>query len=84
MSQNILADYSLLINHQIDAQEVLLGYHLKVEAMLEVLLGSHLPSYSKITIHHYLWAVSDIIEQAKNLNEQLLRVLMRKMAEVKR
>ncbi len=76
MSQNILTEYLVFLNHQIASQEILLEYHLKAEAMLKMVLNSNLPSYSVSTIYHYLWSLSDIITQAKTLNEVLLNTLV--------
>lgn len=77
MRQNSLTEYLSFINHQVICQEELLECHLKVNAMLKVLLESNLTNYSHSTIHHYLWGISDIINQANNLNESMLAVLMK-------
>lgn len=77
MYQNSLAEYLSFINHQVICQEELLECHLKVNAMLKVLLESNLPNHSHSTMHHYLWGISDIINQAKSLNESMLAVLMK-------
>ncbi len=77
MNQNSVTDYLLLMNNNIIAQETLLEYHLKAEALLRVLLSSKLSSYSLATLHHYLWNLSDVIVKAKDLNELLLDTLVK-------
>jgi hypothetical protein len=77
MSQNSVTEYLSFLNHQIISQEALLEYHLKAGAMLKVLLESNLHQYSYVTIHYYLDGLSDIISQAKDLNESLLNALIK-------
>jgi len=77
MNSNALLEYLSFINYQIVSQETLLEYHLKADALLNVLLGSNLPNYSYATIYHYLWQMDDTINQAKKLNENLLNELIK-------
>ena len=77
MAQNIVSDYLKLINYLIHTQEILFEYHLKAEAMLEVLLDSNLHHCPKAVLYNYLWALSDIMVKAKNLNEPLLNGLIK-------
>ena len=83
MNQNILPDYLPWINQQISSQETLLEYIFKAEAMLNVILGSNFPDLSVVTLHDYLWGLSDIVEQAKFLNEGLLDALIKVAALMK-
>jgi len=83
MNQNILPDYLPWINQQIASQESLLEYLFKAEAMVNVILGSNFPTFSAVTLHDYLWGLSDIVEQAKFLNEGLLDALIKVAALMK-
>jgi len=47
-------------------------YHSQAEALLEALSNSNLTEHPEGTIYHCLGAISDIITQAKKLNENLL------------
>lgn len=76
MAQNSLADCLLLINQQIASREVLLEQHLKVDALLEIILGGDLLIHRKVVLHHYLWTISDIMHVAKDNNEQFLNALI--------
>lgn len=76
MNQHILTRYSVLINHQLISQEKLLEYLVTVDSMFKVLLGSDLSNYSDATMYNYLWQISDIIQQAKDLNEVLIDAIM--------
>ena len=77
MNQSTLSEYLMFINHQIISQEKLLEYHQKAHSILEVLLTANLNSYSALTLHSCLWEISDIIGQAKELNESLLNTLLK-------
>lgn len=76
MAEIILSNQAFLINQQIKVQEELLGYHLKAEAMSEVLLSSNLKAHSTPVLHDYLWALNNFIVVAKEVNEQSLNFLM--------
>jgi len=73
----------LLITASCRNQETLLEYIFKAEAMLNVILGSNFPDFSAVTLHDYLWGLSDIVEQAKFLNEGLLDALIKVAALIK-
>jgi len=75
MDPNRLTDYTSLIKHHLASLEVLLEYHAKVEAMVEVILSKDLTDISNEKLHNYLWVVSDLIVKAKELNEKLLDTL---------
>ena len=76
MHQNSLTEYLVFINSQIISQEKLLEHHHKAEALLEVLLASSFTEHSALILHSYFWALSDIIHQAKDLNEDLLNTFV--------
>lgn len=65
-----------LIKRQLASQEALLGYHTKVEAMLEMMLAKDLVDYPYKKLHDYLWAVSDLVGKARELNVELLDMLV--------
>jgi len=76
MDQSRLSDYLALIKQHINTQEILLEYHSKVEAMVEIILSKDLINYPKDQLHNYLWVVSDLVIKAKELNEGLLGTLL--------
>jgi len=64
------------MEHQLASQEVLLEYHAKVEAMLEMILAKDLVDYPQEKLHDYLWVVSDLVGKARKLNGELLDMLV--------
>lgn len=60
-----------------DSQETLFEYLVKVEAMIEIVLAKDLGDFSKEKMHNYLWAVSDLVGKARELNDDLLDRLIR-------
>jgi hypothetical protein len=78
MAQDSLSDYLFLTNHQI-ASEILLDYHLKAEAILQVLLDSNVQNHCQTVTYNHLWALNNIIEQVKNLNEKILASLSKEI-----
>ena len=78
MAQGSLPDYSSIINQFIASQEALLECHFKAEAMIEILLNSSFLIRPR-ALHDYFWALSDMIDQAKVLNEQLLKIAIVKI-----
>lgn len=83
MYPHMLPDYRVLINQQIVMHEVLLGQHLKAEAMLEVLLGTNLLTLTVSTLHHCLLGIDQNIIEAKTLNERLLNLLLQIVKDAK-
>lgn len=83
MNTNSLLDYLPWINQQTASQEALLEYLFKAEAMLTVILLSDPANYSRVTLYDYLWGLSDLIEQARVLNEDLLNALLKVTVLVK-
>jgi hypothetical protein len=68
------------MQRQLASQEVLLEYHFKLEAMVEMMLAKDLIDYPPAMLHVYLWAVSDLIAKAKTINTELLNTLITAMA----
>lgn len=67
------------MRYQLASQEVLLEYHAKVEAMLEMILTKDLVDYPQAKLHDYLWAVSDLVGKARKLNGELLDMIVEMM-----
>lgn len=61
-----------LLNEQGAVLEALLEQHSKALALLETALSTDFLQQSKLIIHDFLWTLSDIVKQAKRLNEDLL------------
>ena len=72
MSQNILTECAMFINHHVILQERLLEYHQKAYSTLERLLTANLKSYPAPILHLYVWEIRDIIGQATKLNQSML------------
>ncbi len=70
-----VSDYVLLMKQLVDSQEVLLEYHIKVEAMVEMALAKDLIDYPALKLHTYLWALSDLVGKAKSYNEDIISTL---------
>lgn len=77
MAQSSLSDYKSIINNLLVSQETLLQYHFKADAMLHVMLTDDFFSCPTRVLYDYVWALSDIVNSAKNLNEQLVNFLLR-------
>jgi len=75
MASDMLTHPSSLLNRQIHSHETLNTYFSKIEALLEVAMKSE--NFSGVTSHNYLWAVSDMVGQAKECNENSLNVLLK-------
>lgn len=77
MNTSTVPDYTSLINHQIIIQERLLEHHLKAEAMLQVFLECASHHHTPSMVHSYFWGLDDHVSEAKRLNEELLKLLMK-------
>ena len=71
-SVNHLSD---LINTQIDYQEDLNDFLSKADALAKVSLSNDFFDCSDEIKRNYFWALSDIIDSAKIINEQTLSLL---------
>lgn len=77
MAEQSLTYLLSLINQQVDAQENLNEHLAKAEALAQVAITTEFLELSESIIYNHLWALSDIVSQAKNLNEQSLNFLLR-------
>ncbi len=76
MAQNSLTDLMALINNQICSQETLVECLSKAQALIYVAIGNEFLDHEPCTIHDYLWALSDFIEQARSLSEHVRDALL--------
>ncbi len=76
MADNSLTQLLTLINDQVDSHETLSEYLSKAEALAQVALGDDFFDHPDLTVHYYLWTLSDLLSQARILNEHLINVLM--------
>lgn len=62
---------SILKNHKgisnSDIQEQLSECLIKADALTNVALGTNLTEHTELTVHGYLWLLSDLISQARKL-----------------
>lgn len=77
MANDSVAHLISLINQQVQSQESLSEHLHKAEAMAQVALGDGFLDCPESITHHYLWALSDLIERAKIANEQSLDILLK-------
>ena len=83
-----MAEYSVsyllnLINAQVKLLENINTCLSKAEALAQVALGDDFLAYPEVSIYNFLWALSDIIEQAKSLNEKSLNILLKRRPDLK-
>lgn len=72
MVMNILKNYKEISNSEI--QELLHECLIKADALTNVALGTNLTEHPQSTVHGYLCLLSDLIGQARNLNEKSLYI----------
>lgn len=78
MDPSSLTDMMSLLNQQIATQEALANYLHKAKALTTVTLGINFLEYDNVTLHDYLWTLSDLIEDASILSEEILKDSSRK------
>jgi hypothetical protein len=77
-----MAGYSVpqllsIINRQVGSQETLSEYLSKAEALVYVAMNDEFFNYPELIIHNYLWTLNDILEKAKQVNEEALNILLK-------
>lgn len=72
MADSKVSNLLALMKQQMESQEALFEYLIKIDAMVEVILVQDLIGFPAEKMHSYLWIVSDLIGRAKELNEDLL------------
>jgi len=77
MAINSLAEITPLINRQIDSQELLNEYLAKIQALVCITSCEDFLDYERSIIHSYLWALGDLVTDAKKLSEEALNVLLK-------
>ncbi len=75
MVQDSIADYS--IKSQMQLQEKLLEHHFKIEAQIEIILKVNLQDCDASHLFNYLCVLQGLVNHARDLNEQLLNILIR-------
>lgn len=76
MINHNLSKYCELINDQVQARSLIRVQLAKVEALMKVTLETSFLQFSAADRHHYLWALSDIIEEISDLNNQQFKCLL--------
>ena len=66
MANAIIPPSPAEINGQEKQQDQVLPVLSKLKAAIEILLGSNLETFTKTTIHDYLWLLSDLVEELEN------------------
>lgn len=72
MATTILSNYLLAIKNQVASQEV---SFLKLEALLQVILGTDFYNHPKSIIYDYLLTIYDILNATKKVNSSLVATL---------
>jgi hypothetical protein len=76
MATSNVPDLSLFLKQQTASCEQLREILTKATALLHVSLENDiLETHPKITVKFYLWAIYDLVEQSRTLNEQTLNGL---------
>ena len=70
-----LTQLSSLINHQVVSHQTLATYFSKIDALLQVAMENE--AFSGVVPHDYLWVLSDLVGEARELNEDSLGFLLR-------
>ena len=70
-----LPDLKQIINQQMKSRECLREYLSKATALMHVALENDLLRYLELVAYFYLWMLSDLLDQARELNEQDLKLL---------
>lgn len=77
MEEIRLSESLPLIRAQLISQETLLEYQLKLESMIEMMLAKDLIEYPKTKLHDYLGVIGDLLDKSRELNENLIGVLVK-------
>ncbi len=72
-----VTDYQFLIKIIADAEESLLEYQAKFEAMIEIVLERDLIDYPALKLHVYIRELNDSIDRSLRLTEDLTSALNR-------
>jgi hypothetical protein len=84
MAEHSVNHLSSLINQQIDYQEDLSEHLSKADALAKVALSNDFFDTSDEIKRNYFWALNDIIDSAKMINEQTLSLLFERKTVVKK
>lgn len=79
MINHNIDEWSILMRQQIDQGENLNEYLSKAEALIQIALNSELVIYKDSIAQNFFWTLSSLIEEAKIMNEESLRLLMKKI-----
>ena len=75
MAESIVTQFMSLLNHQVNSHQNLATYFSKIEALVQVALKND--TFPGVLAHDYLWVLSDIVSQARELNEDALSSLLK-------
>jgi len=82
MARHIVNELHELINQQIQARELLGVQLFKAEAMAYVASEDGFLDCPCLVTNHYLWALKDLIEQIRAMNEEASMLLLRRSKDV--
>ena len=68
-----LADSIALLDEQLVVLEAILEYQYKADALLDSAVNGYFLQNPKSVVHNLLCVLSDILKEAKRLNEDLLK-----------
>ncbi len=79
-----MAEYSVnylsnLINEQIESRENLNEFLSKAVALSSITLSGDFLAFPQVTLYCFLWGLSDLVEKARELNEQALNLLIARL-----
>jgi len=82
MDTNNLPDCDALIKQQPNSQAALSKSLLGIESIVELFLGSKITNHTNAQIYKYFGVISNLISEAKKLNENLINVPTINMSEL--
>lgn len=77
MANDSVTDFRSLINQQVHFHESVLEYLLKAQTLITVALGENSLGCKDTVTYTYLWVIDDVVNNAKNISEYALNILLK-------
>lgn len=75
MAEHSLNELLEIINQQVKSQELLREYLSKATSLIRIALEGDFLSHPALIVYHYLWALDDFVEKARETCESVLKLL---------
>lgn len=76
MAMPSVNDLLRIINQEIESREILSEHLSKAEALAHITISNDFLNYPVVILYYYLLVLSDVIEDARKLNELSLNSLL--------